>query len=432
MKPTPLMKTTTPAQSLRLMPLALGLSMGTVPALAQGDLGTWITDAPLPTPRQEMPHVLLDGKIYLPGGFDRFGGATAVTEAYDPATDTWAEVEPLPIAMHHPSAAAAGGKMYVMGGYSFTSFTPTARVFEYDPATDTWTEKTRMPTARGAAVAIALNGKIHVVGGQAAGNALSVHEVYDPATDTWEVLARMPTAREHLAGAALDGKVYIVGGRFPDDFGLTNRNTLEAYDPTTDTWARLTPMPTARGGNTAAALHGKLYVFGGEFFTTSTRGVFEENEEYDPATNTWQTMAPMPVPRHGLGAVAVGDTIFIIGGGPVAGFGTTNINAGYIPPQPAPTAIETDAPPPDAIALFQNYPNPFSQNTTIRFSLSHPTEVRLTVYDLLGRAVETLVQGNLNAGLHETLWQSHAHPPGLYLYRLHAGTSVTTKTLVRL
>jgi N-acetylneuraminic acid mutarotase len=101
-----------------------------------------------------------------------------------------------------------------------------------------------------------------------------------------------------------------VGGRAP-----SNTAALEAFSTATNGWERLPDMPTARGGIAAAALNGKLYVFGGE-----NPGVFPHTEEYDPAQRAWR-LADMTTPRHGMGAVTVADAIHVIGGGTRAGFG---------------------------------------------------------------------------------------------------------------
>ena len=77
--------------------------------------GAWITRAPLPTARQEMPHVLLDGKIYVPGGIDAGRSGVAVVEVYDPVAGTWSTTAPMPAALHHTGAAAANGKLYALG-----------------------------------------------------------------------------------------------------------------------------------------------------------------------------------------------------------------------------------------------------------------------------------------------------------------------------
>ena len=69
-------------------------------------------------------------------------------------------------------------------------------------------------------------------------------------------------------------------------------------------------------------------------------------------------------------------------------------------------------------ALEQNYPNPFNPQTTIRFAIPEASTVRLAVYDLLGRQVRVLIDGNLNAGWHEMSFDASNLPSGLYLYRL--------------
>jgi len=419
------MKKTTLGGTLRYAVLALTLCALTTPAFAQADLGRWITRAPLPIPRQEIPHAVLDGKIYVVGGFDEDRLATNVMEVYDPSANTWSLARALPESMHHLGLATANGKLYVLGGYLGDGFTPTNRVFEYDPATDEWTEKTPMPTARGAHVAVTVDDKIYVIGGAASGVALGTNQMYDPATDTWTIRRAMPSAREHLAATLWDGRIYVIGGRTPSNVGPTNVGTLEVYDPVTDAWESLQGMPTARGGLAAAALHDKIYVFGGEF-----PGVFSQNEEYDPATDSWRPMEPMPVPRHGIGAVAVADTIFIIGGGPEPGFGVINTNSGYVPPRLAPTAVTADAPVPGGVVVYQNHPNPLSSRTTIRFTIPRPAAVTLTIYDLLGRAVATLVRGRLQAGEHQAAWLADDHPNGVYLYRLTADGFTTTKSLM--
>ncbi|MCH7528685.1 MAG: cadherin-like domain-containing protein [Candidatus Marinimicrobia bacterium] len=84
---------------------------------------------------------------------------------------------------------------------------------------------------------------------------------------------------------------------------------------------------------------------------------------------------------------------------------------------PAATVLESLLP--QAFALHQNYPNPFNPSTTIRFDLPVATEVHLAVYDLLGREVVRLVDGQLGAGHHQQVWDGrdrdgHAVPTGIY------------------
>ena len=76
--------------------------------------------------------------------------------------------------------------------------------------------------------------------------------------------------------------------------------------------------------------------------------------------------------------------------------------------------------------------NPFYATTTIRFSIAKLSIVDLKIYDLLGREVETLVHGEMNAGLHEVTFDATKFASGVYFYRLQAGSFVDTKKLILL
>jgi Secretion system C-terminal sorting domain len=97
----------------------------------------------------------------------------------------------------------------------------------------------------------------------------------------------------------------------------------------------------------------------------------------------------------------------------------------------APTVTANDAEEvPNHLVLEANYPNPFSQNTQIRFALPQAAEVQLVVYDVLGRAVTTLAQGNMAAGAHEVNFDASNLSNGQYFYRLSAGGQTLTRSLM--
>jgi N-acetylneuraminic acid mutarotase len=77
-------------------------------------------------------------------------------------------------------------------------------------------------------------------------------------------------------------------------------------------------LPTPRSGLCCTYVGGKIVVFGGE----APGLVYEANEAYDPSKDQWETLAPMPVPRHGLhGATVavVNDVVHVPGGAPITG-----------------------------------------------------------------------------------------------------------------
>ena len=87
---------------------------------------------------------------------------------------------------------------------------------------------------------------------------------------------------------------------------------------------------------------------------------------------------------------------------------------------------------PGRFALAQNYPNPFNASTIIRYSLLSPSDVIIEIYDILGRRVETLVQGEQPAGYHQIAWDASNHSSGMYFYRIQAGEYSETKKMVLL
>lgn len=92
--------------------------------------------------------------------------------------------------------------------------------------------------------------------------------------------------------------------------------------------------------------------------------------------------------------------------------------------------IEANAGSPKTFALQQNYPNPFNPSTTISFSLPTAALVRLTIYDMLGREVATLVKGWRDAGKYDVSFDASHLATGLYLYRLQAADVTVTKRMM--
>ena len=85
---------------------------------------------------------------------------------------------------------------------------------------------------------------------------------------------------------------------------------------------------------------------------------------------------------------------------------------------------------PSDFRLFQNYPNPFNPSTTIKFYLPRTENVSLRLYDVTGREVESLVEGEVPAGMHELHWTMNSQSSGVYIYRMRAGGFTEAKKLI--
>ena len=85
---------------------------------------------------------------------------------------------------------------------------------------------------------------------------------------------------------------------------------------------------------------------------------------------------------------------------------------------------------PRGFAPQPNYPNRFNPSTTIKYELPRSSEVKLTVFDMLGREVSVLVDERKDAGVHEVKFDGSNLASGVYLYRLQAGDFVSTKRML--
>ena len=294
----------------------------------------WTRLAPFPEPDEELYGVAAGGKMYVLGGFGGGKARGAVFE-YDPAGDRWTKKKPMARPVHHQAMVEYRGKIYMFGGFVFPSsgggWEPVDNAWEYDPVADSWRALAPLPTKRGSAVVAEVGGKMYLIGGATTvegskepainGNGparvLTLNEVYDPATNTWQTRAPMALGRNHAFAGAVNGKIYVIGGRTAHAFITVSTNTdiVEEYDPATNMWAGLkAKMPTARSGGGWASHGGKIYVAGGEVSTPEVAGAFRAVEVYEPASNTWTKLPPMPMPRHGVAGAVLGNRFHLVSG----------------------------------------------------------------------------------------------------------------------
>jgi photosystem II stability/assembly factor-like uncharacterized protein len=85
---------------------------------------------------------------------------------------------------------------------------------------------------------------------------------------------------------------------------------------------------------------------------------------------------------------------------------------------------------PSSFSLSQNYPNPFNPSTNIKFNIAKLGNVKIVIYDVLGREITTLVNEQLKPGTYEVNWDGTNYPSGVYYYKLAAGSFSDTKRMV--
>lgn len=115
----------------------------------------------------------------------------------------------------------------------------------------------------------------------------------------------------------------------------------------------------------------------------------------------------------------------VLGGLSVKGIETIELRSSFV------TSVNTGrTPPPEAFELAQNYPNPFNPETAIRYQLSANAQTTLIVYDIIGRAVATLVNGMQSAGSYSVRFDGNGLASGVYIAKLQSGSDVRIRKML--
>ena len=320
--------------------------------------GTWTKKAPLPVAIAEIGVCAVEGKIYVVGGSEKKEQAPPTASSthnlmYNPETDSWQERAQLPRALGHVGVTELGGKLYAFGGFTGdVHMHPQSYVLVYDPKVDRWSELQPLSSPRASVAVAAFDGKIHIFGGRnsekvtkrATSGApvmftgigtVTTHEIYDPARDEWSQSTPLPgPSRDHMGIAVLDGKIHIFGGRINDFSDLLARH--DVYDPKANTWTPASPLPRPRSAGAFTVLNGRIIYAGGECKPggeIAAPDAFEDVDAYDPKTDTWVHLSPLPQGRHAFGAATIAGVAYFAGGALVCGGGvsTTDLLALTIP-----------------------------------------------------------------------------------------------------
>ena len=187
-----------------------------------------------------------------------------------------------------------------------------------------WVARSPMPLPRRDFATAVLDGRIYVLGGgdttapTSPSPPTDTVQVYDPATDTWMVGPPMLYSVMDHAAAVIDGRIYVAGGRTQN---MPGARTLQVYAPSLGIWVQKADMPAERVDSAATGTAGILLIFGGRDPGMDTSTVFA----YDPTLDQWTARASMPDVRHNLSAIAVDGKSYVLGGygslyGPDSGY----------------------------------------------------------------------------------------------------------------
>jgi len=272
---------------------------------------SWNTKAPMSEARSGLGVVAVDGKIYAIGGSTVDGTVVGTNECYDPQTDTWVTLVAMPTPRANFGIVAYQNKIYCIGG-SFSTEHGLLVVEVYDTVTNSWSTKTSMPRSGGTTIRpCAIDGQFFFTYG-------SDLFMYDISADSWIQKSSMPNfyRSPNYLTVVLDDKLVVVDAySFGTDVDAAQKVMI--YDPKNDQWNQ--GQADSKGG----AIYGDAVVTSGVYvpqriYVIGTGYDFEtltlHSSVYDPISNTWSNIKPLPTARDGFGVAIVDDVLYVIGG----------------------------------------------------------------------------------------------------------------------
>ena len=452
----------------------------TNPAAYRYDIAanTWEPIASMPSAMRYAGGAFCQGKFYVMGGVS--SGMANTNYEYDPATNTWATRTPIPIAVYFGLFSFTYNETYVLsigGGGGYGSWPATNAVQLYNPADNTWVQETTLPQALGCNTGVWIGGAGEVVSAGGYDGSNYHTETYwgvnfpggiPPGILEGYVYEEM-VPHEPIEGAEVsvlysnettDSTGFYRLDRVPEGtnevtvtvFGYnTYRDSVVIVADSTTVMDFYLTQPFIEVDVSSIELVLQASVPHDEVFhiTNNGNGPLEFDISIpgggsDDPDDPWV----WPTPGHGVVAPGVTEPItlsFLMPDSAQMGdYYNANIiiSNNSITPEviiplevvifivyAGPMAVESL---PTEYALTQNYPNPFNASTTIMYDVPVNGEVELMVYDVLGRQVGMLVEGDVRAGRYQVMWDAGDMPSGMYFVKMEAGEFEQTRKVVLL
>ncbi|MEX0291407.1 MAG: malectin domain-containing carbohydrate-binding protein [Flavobacteriaceae bacterium] len=378
--------------------------------------------------RLEAQSAKVNDKMYVFAGFEHGLKISNATEVYDPATDSWTDGAPMPLAVTHQGIAVAGNDIWILAGFvGDHPGTATNRVQIYNTVTDSWRDGPDLPNSRGSGAATFNDGKIHFFGGLMPDRTTDVgeHFILDLSNinSGWQAAAPMPNPRNHLSAASVNGIVYAIGGQYGHDSGVLDVNLLHAYNPQTNSWTEMANLPSDRSHFEPGTLvHNEriLIVGGRDGFL-----FYDDILEYDPASNSWAEVCKLSKRLLAPAAKVIGDKLIVANGG-VDGTCCPINTVEWIPVIPDFSAQNTQSvASKSAFPEIKIYPNPSTDEVRIDLQ-DQPQDIKVVVRSLSAQKVEEM---EFRATEEPRFTLDEA--PGIYLFKitLQSGQEIIKKVI---
>jgi N-acetylneuraminic acid mutarotase len=328
-------------------------------------LGPWQTGANIPFNHIEGATAVVNGKLYIFAGFkDSSLNVSNRVDVYNVATNTWETAtkqrRPMPTSISHVQPVVDGKWVWLAGGYvGANPGDVTVKVWKYDTVEDLWYAGPSLPKARSAGTFAIVGRNLHYIGGLVNRDDSSAdHWILnlDNQGAGWKPAPAMPNKRNQGGAVAINGVIYFVGGQYKHDHDPIDLKLVHAFNTATNTWSQKANLAIGRShfepGTTK--VEDRIVIVGGRA-NQNKKFQLKQVTTYNPATNTWKELTPLPVALIAPNAAYVNGKLIVTAGGTkynaaskktyISEVSWTNCNQPTNTPVP-PTATPTNTPQP--------------------------------------------------------------------------------------
>jgi N-acetylneuraminic acid mutarotase len=383
-------------------------------------------------------------KVFICGGIDSLDNPKTNCYLYDIQTNTYEPRASLPTGRAYGKLVIVRDSLYLAGSVSNFNI-PDGALYKYDPAADQWQIKSPVtnPAVHEMGVCVWQDSLIIAIGGSTGGfsGALNTVQAYNPFTNTWLVLSGtqniFPVNITTPQAECIGDEILLVGGLNSSvPYNKVFRGYIDSGDIEKLYWEEdtlLTPFGTGvyrLGGGK----FGNYIVFGPALSATSC---INQIWGFDVFSNKWTRFLPNTLDVASRTNIAVKHTAdslyFYLFGGitrDTAGIHFISNSEKYSTGNPVIGIAGNINAIPDKFDLKQNYPNPFNPSTTIEYFVPRRSFVTIKVFDIIGREITILVNEIKNAGNYKISFESKNLTSGVYFYSLISEDFVKTGKMI--
>ena len=304
----------------------------------------------MPVEKWEAATIVVDGKIYILGGYGAGVRSSKICHIFDPADHSWTRIQDLPSAISHVNPVLDGRKIWFAGGFKdgYKDHV-VAEVWNYDIDLDgpglkgRFTAGPLLPGKRGGGGLALIGRQLHFIGGITEDRDTDAFEhwvldldEYEQGTGQWrDTGAPIPEPRNQFSTVVFDNKIYLIGGQLHHDSCQLDQNRVDIYDPETNSWSAGPVLPKGHSHSEGGTFvhDGKIFLVGGH----TTPGIPRKKKEDEGGRKAieadiltlahggeWELFGKLPMPLSSPAARIVDGRFYVLGG---------SLNGGSVHPQ---------------------------------------------------------------------------------------------------